>query len=326
MAEGVTLRLIKGSTTYDITQLVESVQWKGRKGSAARSLTVSLIDDSGYGHDRSGIDVEKGHQVIFYYDGKELFRGLIMTQTQGDNRRLKFTAYDNGIYLANNRDTFRYKQKTASDIFKDVCKRFSIPYSDVAKCSYQIKDLTKSKATAWDVICEALSTDYEQTKVRHYVSSKKGKLKLLKRKENILLWVLEAGGNLTAYSYTKSIEDIHTRIKIIANKDKTLASVKNAALEKKIGVFQGVESPDDKNISKGKAKKLAESLLKEQSTPERSLSLEAEGIASVITGVGVYAIIPDLNLKRCMWVDEDTHTFKNGHHSMKLTLNYARDL
>ena len=102
MAEGINLIILKGQQGYDITQLIEQVQWSGRKGSSARTLTAQLVDDDGYLHARSGIDVEEGHQCLFWYNGQELFRGMIMTQTQNDKKKLTFKAYDNGIYLANN--------------------------------------------------------------------------------------------------------------------------------------------------------------------------------------------------------------------------------
>lgn len=207
MADGISLIIIKDEQGYDVTQLVEQIKWKGRKGSSARTLTAKLIDDDGYKHARSGIDVEKGHQCLFSYNGKELFRGIIMTQTQSNKKTLTFTAYDNGIYLANNKDTFTYENKTASEVFKDCCTRFGLPMGEVANCSYKIPELTKSKTTAFDAIADALSLDFDATGIRHYVASEKGNLKLLTRRENIMQWVIEVGQNLTSYTYTRSIED-----------------------------------------------------------------------------------------------------------------------
>ena len=325
MDSKISLTLIKGQKAYDISELVESIKWQGRKGSAARSLNVVLIDDDGYKHARSGIDVEQGHQVIFKYNGKELFRGMIMSQTQNNKKKLTFTAYDNGIYLANNRDSFNYENKTASDVFKDCCKRFSIPYSDVAKCSYKIPELTKSKTTAFDAICDALSLDFDATGIRHYVACEKGKLKLLTRRENIMQWVIEAGENLSTYSYTRSIEDIKTRVKMVSKEGTTVAEKKKKALEKKIGIFQEVDEPDEA-LSKAQINDLVNSILDEKSTPERTLNVEAAGIPKVISGIGVYVIIKDIGISRTFYVDDDTHTFKDNMHTMQLKLNYASDI
>lgn len=53
----INLILYRDSKTYDISELVESIKWKGRKGSAARSVSISLLDYKGA---QSGIDVTKG--------------------------------------------------------------------------------------------------------------------------------------------------------------------------------------------------------------------------------------------------------------------------
>lgn len=325
MAEGMSLIIIKGEQGYDVTQLVEQVKWKGRKGSSARTLAVTLIDDDGYKHARSEIDVEQGHQCIFSYDGAELFRGIIMSQTQTNRKRMQFTAYDNGIYLANNKDTFTYENKTASDVFRDCCTRFGLPMGEVAKCSYKIPELTKSKTTAFDAIADALSLDFDATGIRHYVASSKGKLSLLTRRENIMQWVIEVGQNITTYSYTRSIEDIKTRVKMVSKEGTAIAEKSNAGLEKRIGVFQEIDQPDE-SLTTAQVNDLIASILEEKSTPERTLNIEAIGIAEVISGIGVYIIIPELGLSRTFYVDEDTHTFEDNKHIMTLKLNYANDL
>lgn len=325
MADGLSLIILKGEQGYDVTQLVEQVKWKGRKGSSSRTLAVTLIDDDGYKHARSGIDVEQGHQCIFSYDGTELFRGIIMAQTQSHQKKLQFTAYDNGIYLANNKDTFCYENKTASDVFRDCCARFGLPVGEVAKCSYKIPELTKSKTTAFDAIADALSLDFDATGIRHYVASSKGKLSLLTRRENILQWVIEVGQNITSYSYSRSIEDIKTRVKMVSKEGTTVAEKSNAELEKKIGIFQEIDQPDE-SLTAAQVNDLIASIMEEKGTPERTLSVEAMGIAEVISGIGVYIIIPELGISRTFYVDEDTHTFEDNKHTMSLKLNYANDL
>lgn len=317
----ISLILYRDGKTYDISELVESIKWKGRKGSAARSVSISLLDCKGA---QSGIDVTKGHQLIFIYKGKELFRGMIMSQQQSESFKMPITAYDNGIYLSNNKDTFVYENKTVHDIFIDVCKRFGIKYSDVAKTSYKIPELTKSKTTAWDAILDAISQDFKATGTKYYVNSSKGVLSLIKRRENILQWVLETGGNIMSYTHKKSIEDIKTRLKILSDEDKVYAVKKNIELEKKIGIFQDIEKKDD-DLSEAKLQEHIKETLKEISTPEISLSVEALGIPDVISGVGAYVIIDELGIKRTFYVDEDTHTFKGSSHTMNLTLNSVNE-
>lgn len=325
MAKRISLILIKGTQGYDISDLVIQIKWSGRKGSSSRKLEATLIDDDAYDNARAGIDVEKGHQCIFSFDGEELFRGIIMSQGQTQKKQLTFKAYDNGIYLANNKDTFTYTNKTATEIFKDICTRFGLPYSSVAQTTYKVPELAKPKTTAFDAICDALSQDYRSTGIRHYIDSQKGSLRLLTRRENILQWVLEVGQNIISYNSNVSIEKVKTRIKLLSDEGTVLAEKKNTTLEKAIGIMQDIDEPDE-TLNSAQLQELVSSMLDESSTSERTLKLTVLGLPDVISGLGVYVIIPALDISRTFYVDEDSHTFKDNHHTMSLTLNHADDV
>ena len=318
----IQLLVVKDKKTIDMTNLVKSVRWSGRKGSSARTITVAMIDDDGYRHARSGIDVADGNQCVFLVDGKERFRGILMNQNQGDNKQLKFKAYDNGIYLANNKDTFVYKNKTADQVFSDVCSRFGIPTGEVAKCSYKIPEFTKSKTTGQDAVLDALSLDYKATGTRHFISSDKGKLSLLQRKDQVISFVVDGDANLYGYSYTKSIESIKTRVKMISKEGTTLAEKSNSSLEQKIGIFQEIQQPDE-SLTKAQVKDLVGSVLDTLDDPEETLTLNILGDPDVISGKAILVKIPHLDISRAYYVDSDDHTFEDNMHTMSLTLTTA---
>lgn len=321
----IQLLVVKDKKTIDMTNLVKSVRWSGRKGSSARTITVAMIDDDGYRHARSGIDVADGNQCVFLVDGKERFRGILMNQNQGDNKQLKFKAYDNGIYLANNKDTFVYKNKTADQVFSDVCSRFGIPTGEVAKCSYKIPEFTKSKTTGQDAVLDALSLDYKATGTRHFISSDKGKLSLLQRKDQVVSFVVDGDANLYGYSYTKSIESIKTRVKMISKEGTTLAEKSNSSLEQKIGIFQEIQQPDE-SLTKAQVKDLVGSVLDTLDDPEETLMLNILGDPDVISGKAILVKIPHLDISRAYYVDSDDHTFEDNMHTMSLTLTTAAEI
>lgn len=316
--------VFKDGATYDMSELVGKVTWGGRKGSAARYVTVTLLDDDGWKHARSGIDVTRGNQCAFYWEGKELFRGILMQQKQSEKKTMSVKAYDNGIYLANNKDTFNYTNKKASEIFVDICNRFQLPYTTVADTGYVIPELPKPKTTAPDAILDALSLTFKATGIRYYVMSSGGKLSLIRRRENLLQWVIETGVNLESYDYSVSIEKIKTRIKLLSKEDTVVAEAANAELEKLIGVFQDIDKPDD-NMEQANITDMVKAMLDEQSLPDKSLSISALGLPDVISGIGVFVTIKELGISKSFYIDEDTHTFEGNHHMMKLKLNLATD-
>lgn len=321
----IQLLVVKDKKTIDMTNLMQSVRWSGRKGSSARTITVTMIDDDGYRHARSGIDVADGNQCVFLVDGKERFRGILMNQNQGDKKQLKFKAYDNGIYLANNKDTFVYKNKTADQVFSDVCSRFGIPTGEVAKCSYKIPELTKSKTTGQDAVLDALGLDYKATGTRHFISSDKGKLSLLQRKDQVISFVVDGDANLYGYSYTKSIESIKTRVRMISKEGTTLAEKSNSALEQKIGIFQEIQQPDE-SLTKAQVKDLVGSVLDTLDDPEETLTLNILGDPDVISGKAILVKIPHLGISRAYYVDSDDHAFEDNMHTMSLTLTTAAEI
>lgn len=296
----------------------------GRKGPPPATFTVTLLDDDGWKHARSGIDVTRGNQCAFYWEGKELFRGILMQQKQSEKKTMSVKAYDNGIYLANNKDTFNYTNKKASEIFVDICNRFQLPYTTVADTGYVIPELPKPKTTALDAILDALSLTFKATGIRYYVMSSDGKLSLIRRRENLLQWVIETGVNLESYDYSVSIEKIKTRIKLLSKEDTVVAEAANAELEKLIGVFQDIDKPDD-NMEQANITDMVKAMLDEQSLPDKSLSISALGLPDVISGIGVFVTIKELGISKSFYIDEDTHTFEGNHHMMKLKLNLATD-
>ncbi len=155
--------------------------------------------------------------------------------------------------------------------------------------------------------------------------SEKGKLKLIRRKENIVQWVIEKGQNLISYSYSNSIENIKTRIKIISKEGNVVSQKINTDIEKKIGIFQEVGKPDE-DAEKAKSVELAANLLKEKGSPDKNFDIEALGIAEVYSGVGVFIIIKEIGMSKTFYVEEDNHTFSDNKHTMRLKLSFAGDI
>ena len=322
----------KGGTGYDISGLVQKVTWSGRRNSPARTLQLTVLDDPELGEsNRPQIDVYEGQKIIFSEDGTELFRGIIMVQSRSQDRMLNLTAYDNGIYLANNKGSFKFSKKTMTQIFMSVCKSYGIQRGETAAIKYQIKSLVKANTTIYDILCNALSKTYKATGERFFMISKKGQLHLIRRKENITKIVLETGaedsqyGNLTQYSYSKDISGTRTRLLLLSRDGEKKASWKDQALEAKLGIMQDVQTPDD-TLTKAKLKTQVVTMLNDLKLPAETLSLTALGVSTVYTGMAVYVSIPEIGIGRTFYVDSDSHTWDGDFHTMKLTLNFAADL
>lgn len=321
----ISLEVYHGKKGWDVSELFSEITWSGRKGSAARSIEVTMMDDDAKGQARIEIDVEKGYTCIFRWKKKEVFRGIIMKTVQSHGKIIKWKAYDECIYLANSKDSFSYENKTATHIFKDCAKRAGLTVEKAVNTEKKIPSLQKQKSYFYDCILESLSETYKKTKKRYYVRAEKGKISLLRRKEHTVQWVVEVGENVTGYTYSKSIEKIKTRFRIYSKEGGVVYEKKNAALEKKIGKFIMVDSVND-NQTDAQIRELVNSMVEENGHPEESLSVETMGIISAISGSCLYVMIPHLGIKRTFYIDEDKHTFKGEKHTMSLKLNFATDI
>lgn len=315
----------KGDTFWDYSNLVTSITFSGRKGAAPRNIAVTLFDSEGYALKRASVDVAKGQTCVLYHEGKEIFRGLLMTETKSSARKLTVKAWDNAIYLCNSKGSFSYKKRRADQIFKDCCKKAGLKVGGAVNTGKVISELVKSNSTYWDVIQDALSQTYSATGKRYYVFSEKGKLYLRRREETKTMPVLAVTTNTESYEQTRSIYDTRTRITLVTSKNKTKKSWKNTSLEKKIGKFSDVQTVDNDATATELNQKI-NTFKTEKSVVSQSLTWIGTGNIAVIAGSCVYVKIEALGLKRIMYVDQDTHTFEGGKHQMKLKLNYAKDI
>lgn len=324
----IQLIIIKENNGYDVSEMWSEIVWSGRKSAAARSIKITMIDDDSSSQPRIDIDPAEGHQCVMYDDDIELFRGLITNKSQNDDKTIIITAYDNAIYLANNKDSFSFTNKTASQIFSECMNRIGMTGGDISETTYVIPELVKSKTTYYDTLLDALSTTYKATGSRYYIYSEQGNIHLAKRSENMVQWVLQSddnNGNITSYDYSKSISDIKTRVRLLSSENTVVYEQINSELEAKIGTFMEIESADD-DYTQAQIQELVQSLLDEYSTPEQTLKISVIGNNDVIAGKAVYICIPHLDISRTFYVDADTHTFTRYKHIMTLTLNFANDI
>lgn len=321
---GLIIYKVNSTTGSDVSELVSQIKLSGRKGSASRTIDVTFIDDDTRNYQRINLELLKGYRCIFTWEGKEVFRGVFFKKIYSSDSKVVYKAYDFGIYLANNKDSFCYENSTLTHIFKDICFKFGINYSFAYQTAYLIPALSKSQTTAWDALCDAMSQQYLATGNRYYIDSSKDTLRLMKRIDNIKQWVLESGSNLISYSITISIESLKTRFKLYSNEDTVIGYSINHSLESNLGIMQEIESCKE-SLTEAQVIERVSGRLQELIKVSETIRVDSLGIIDVISGVALYISIPGLNIQQTYYVDSDTHTFTDNHHQMSLTLNKVND-
>ncbi|WP_139489376.1 XkdQ/YqbQ family protein [Brevibacillus dissolubilis] len=312
--------LVTKDKTFDITDLIESVDWSGGRTKAPRTLAVQLVNTERGSHQK--ITAENGNGLILRLGDQELFRGIIFTCDYSKDK-LAITAYDQMIYLTKNTDSLLFTGKKASEIIQKLCSDFSIPAGTIDDTKFVIPYLIFDGDTLYDMALKALEITYRQTGKRYAFYSRDGKVHLIPREKNTIQWVIEDGVNLVDYSYQTSIEETVTKVKLQAGEEsKTItATAEDAELQKKFGVLQHYEKVKEKVI-RATLQERAKQILAKEGREKRTFSINnIFGIPDVISGTAVYVMVKELDIQKAYYVEEDSHSFTGRKHMMSLTLS-----
>ncbi|WP_139491792.1 XkdQ/YqbQ family protein [Brevibacillus dissolubilis] len=309
----------------DVTNLVESIDWSGGKSRAPRTLSVKLLDTNRGLHERA--PVENGMGIVFRRDGSELFQGVIFTCDYSSGH-VSVTAYDELFYLAQNKDSYLFTGKKASDIIRTLCTDFSIDKGEIKDTKHVIPYLLFDGDSLYDMVMKALQITYKHTGQRYALFSREGKVHLIPRAENIRKWVIESGVNLVDYSYARSVEGTVTRVKLITGEEKKTIEVteKNDGLIEKYGVLQHFEKVSEK-LNRAQLQDRAKKILEKEGKEKKTFRLSnIPGIPDVVTGTAVFVVVPELGVKQAYYIEEDSHSFAGRKHTMSLTLTETDDI
>lgn len=313
--------------TFDITELVESVTWSGDIKQAYRSLDVSISNTTNGRKRRVGIAL--GGEVRLFNHGKELFRGLVFKDGINDKGSHNFNAYDTNVYLTKNTDDRKFKKLTASAIIRRLCGDFDIKVGQIDDTGYVIPRLYFTDgATLYDMMVTALTETEKATGRRYFITNTDGKLNVLKRSKKTSQFILENGVNLIDASYSRSIDDLRSQVKLVGGEEggEIVATLKNDALIRKFGTMQHYEAISDKDVTKSDLQQKARELLKSLGTIDDEASISALGIDSVISASSVYVKESMTRIVGGYYVASDSHTFSNGVHEMSIKLSATDDL
>jgi hypothetical protein len=307
--------------------IVKSIRWSGDVKQAARKLVVELTNTDQL-RDRL-VSLEKGNELrLLIGDQKELFRGVIFADSMDSGGQMTLTAYDENIYLTKSKDSKIFREQKASEIIKRLCNEFSVPMGQIDDTGFVIPKLIYRDKTLFEMMVMSLTVSEKQNGQRFLLSSREGKLLLLARKEQTVKWVLENGVNIVNASYSQSIEEMKTQVKVTGGdpkKKELSASVKDQELIKRYGVMQHLEKAKQ-DMTKSQIEQLAKQLLKDLATIDDEARVQCLGIDEVVAGSAVYVKEAITGIVGGYYVSSDEHSFGNGSHTMSLTLSATDDL
>jgi hypothetical protein len=312
-------------SSYDITPIVTSAEWSGHSEKPNRQL--SLILKNTLDGRKQAMTFEKGKRIEFRNQSFIRFIGVIFSTNINEKGDMQITAYDENIYLLKSVETRKFSKVKASDIAKKLCKDFGIEYGQISDTGYVIPKLIfRNNQTLYDILLKALTLTRNQTGKRFFIWNKNGRLMLTSGVEQKGQYMIEAGTNIVNASYSESIEETKTRVKVTGGKEgKFVSTEKDANLEKHYGIMQVIEKMDE-DATKSQVEQRAKQLLKERAVIDDTATITALGIDEVITGTAVYVREPMTGIIGGYYITSDSHSYQNGLHLMTLELSHTYDL
>jgi hypothetical protein len=312
----------------DITGLVTSVDNSGDVAEVARRLSVKLKNtrDSR----KKLIAFENGKRITLYNHDEEIFTGVVFSHDITAKGDVTINAYDESIYLTKNTDTKKFVKKKASQILTELCGEFGVPIGEVVDTGYIIPKLILRDKSLYEMILTALTVTSKQTGKKFSLFSKGGRVNLAERKSSVSSALLENGVNIIDASYSQSIEDTRTKVKVVTgdtddNKKQALKAEAQSGLASKFGVMMHLENADSE-MTKSEIEQLARELLNKLAVIDDEASIEALGVNGVTAGTSVYVKENMTGIIGSYFVMTDSHTFANGMHTMLLTLSATQEL
>lgn len=321
----IELFAIRSGTMYEL--VTESVTLQGQRYQAPRSIQANIITKQG---SQTYYRVSEGDTVLFKWKGKELFRGIVFSRTPVEGK-LTFTAYDMLQYLVKNQDVYVFSNQRADQILRRIGADFQIPMTSIVNTGHVMKSLVfKNDTSLYDIILKALKETKRQTGRNYQIYSAKGKMGLRAWPDPEDVWVIESGVNLIGYQYSTSIEETATRVKMRTSVDEQGKNKKKGsksdivvieqdkAGQSQYGILQHVETVTGQINQPQLQKRAKVRLVEKKGVKQEVKSIQALGIPELQSGLPIYLKIPEINIKKTYWIDQDKHEFNGVKHTMTI--------
>ena len=308
-----------GTKAY-IPVIEEGIEWTTERRSTPGKLTFSIVNDD-------KIDFTEGSAVRLKIDGKAVFFGFVFTKKRDKKQIITVTAYDQLRYL-NNKDTYVYENKTASQFIKMIAADFSLNLGAIEDTSYIIPSRIEENTSLFDMIENALDITLRNAKEMYVLYDDFGKLTL---KNISSMYVGKPGAYLMIdeetgenFEYTSSIDnDTYNKVKLTYDNEETgkreVYIAQDSSHMNQWGILQYFDT-----LSKGEnGQAKADALLKLYNNKTRTLKItNAFGDTRVRAGsmIVINLDLGDVKVKNFMMVEKVRHTFKLDQHFMDLTL------
>lgn len=309
------ITLTNADGTFDVTGMISSAVLSGEVRQCCRTLDLEIVS-SPYDDGIPAVDCSVGAAVSLFEGGALLFSGFIFSRTKTTvGNLLDLHCYDRGIYLKKNQTSRRVDGLSPEQATADICAEYGIPIGEIAKTGATVRRIFVG-ATLYEIIASLYTEAAKTTGKAYQIGFDGDRLTVWEKGPVNGVLVVETRCNLTEASTTESAENMVNRISIQDADGKTLNILSDEESIRSFGLMGQVLQQSKQDVT-GQAKKL----LEENAGVNQRITVGLLGGVSAVTGDAVLMHEDYTGLYGIFYIDADTHTWKNGIRTSKLTLN-----
>ena len=295
--------------------VLDDIVWTTERKGQPGKLTFSVYNDG-------LLKVDEGDPVSFRVDGKNVFYGFVFKRSWGKDKIISITAYDQLRYLKN-KETYKYENKTATEIIKMIAEDFMLNVETLEDTSYKIEKRVEDGETLFDIILNALDLTLENKKKLYVLYDDFGKL-TLKDIETMRVNLLIDENSGENYNFSSSIDgSTYNQIKVVYEDETTgkreIYITKDSSNINRWGLLQYFETIDEK--VNGQA--MVDALIELYNKKENNLTINGiSGDTRIRAGTSVLVKLDliDFKIQHWMLVEKALHRFRKDEHFMDLSL------
>lgn len=299
---GYAVYIVSGSTKYNVTPALISLDFSDQKTGMAQSLTVKLLNIKVKGSWLSDVFKVRDRIYVHAADGSkaaEVYRGFVWTRTYDSGlttREITLRCYDNLIYLQESDDSLYFEAgKSTSDVCSSICNNWGV------KLNYSYSSITHEALALRGNLSDIFMDDIldkvkDKTGKKYVILSDKDTMHIKPVGSNTTVYHFKAAQNAIATRSECTMDGMVTKVVILGTKNDSDHYPVEASVTKNTddyGTLQKTETRSEDTTLED-AKKEAENILKEKGSPKWEYELQAPDVPWIRKGDKVYVNAGDI--------------------------------
>ena len=323
----VKLLLQHGSSIYDATPILkDEIQWEASIAGNAGRLHFQVVRDG-------IVNFVEGDKVSLYVEGELRFCGWVMTKERTTAQIISVTAYDQMFYLARNKGTYVYQNKTAKEVLQTIAADYGLQVGEVSDSGWSIPQRIEEGEVLMDIVLSALDICGKATGKEYFLFDRAGVLTVKERGEMAVEAVLRCDGGIRDYTYQTDIsKDTYNAVKLYhAGRKETERLAFEAERGEKIEKWGRLQyyKRVPYAMEGAQLKELGESILQEKCRVVKKLTVEnVNGDVLLFAGNSVWVEIPglaEISLQGLCLIEKCTHIFRDGEHITRMEIRIEEE-